>query len=267
MLQVSRLFIYPIKSLAGIELHEAEVTDRGFKYDRRWMLVDNNGRFISQREHAQLALFKTAINVEGVRVSYKDQSIIIPFKPLTDTAINVTVWYDTCTGVLVDPMIDQWFSDALNMSCRLVYMPDSSQRHVSEKYARNNEITSFSDAYPFLLVGQASLNDLNEKLTVPVPIDRFRPNIVFTGGSAFQEDSMSHFTINNVHFYGVKPCARCVMINIDQQTTVKNNEPTKVLARYRLRKNNVYFGQNLIHSGEGKISVGDTINIAESGLI
>lgn len=261
MLQVSRLFIYPVKSLGGIEVQSAEVTDRGFKHDRRWMLIDANNRFLSQRENALMALFKVSVEVDGIKVIYKDSSITIPFEPGTTEGVLASVWDDTCAAIRVGDRYDQWFTDHLGINCRLIYMPDHTYRKVDEKYAHDGEITSFSDAYPFMTIGQASLDELNQRLNADLKIDRFRPNIVFTGGTPFQEDEMRHFIIGDIHFYGVKPCARCVVITIDQQTAQKGAEPTRTLASYRRRNNNVYFGQNLLHHGKGVISVGDTMHL------
>ncbi|WCT12468.1 MOSC domain-containing protein [Mucilaginibacter jinjuensis] len=263
MLQVSQLFIYPIKSLGGIELSSAEVTDRGLKYDRRWMLIDDNNRFISQREFAKMALLHINIDAGGLRVTYMphQSSILIPFHPQTNTVIQATVWDDTCEGTLVDPEVDQWFTQILGMNARLIYMADSSLRAVDPKYAKQQEVTSFADAYPFLIIGQASLDELNTRLQNQIKMDRFRPNIVFTGGEPYAEDVMPHIRINNINFYGVKRCARCVMITIDQQNAAKNVEPMKVLAGYRAQNNKIYFGQNLLHQGVGEISVGDKLEI------
>jgi uncharacterized protein YcbX len=140
-------------------------------------------------------------------------------------------------------------------------MPDHSQRLVDFNYAQQNEITSFSDGYPLLIIGQASLDDLNQKLAQPLPMNRFRPNIVFTGGYPFQEDEMKAFEINDINFYGVKPCARCVITTIDQQTGEKNKEPLKTLSTYRMWDNKVYFGQNLLYNNTGTLHAGDKITL------
>jgi hypothetical protein len=157
---------------------------------------------------------------------------------------------------------DDWFSDQLGMPCRLVYMPDTTRRQVDGRYANNKEITSFSDAFPLLIIGQASLDELNSRLPVALPMNRFRPNIVFTGGTPYQEDAMKQFEIAGISFYGVKPCSRCVITTIDQQTAGKAKEPLKTLHTYRQRNNNVYFGQNLLFRGAGTVKVGDTITIS-----
>jgi len=264
MLRISQLFIYPIKSLGGIELTSAEVTDRGFKYDRRWMLVDVNNRFLSQRELAEMALLKVSIADQGLLVkhAYSDESIIVPFECQTNQTGEFVIWDDTVTGQYVSDAIDQWFSKVLKINCRLIYMPDDSYREVNPKYAVD-KITSLSDAYPFMMVGQSSLDDLNSRLADKLPINRFRPNMVFTGGEPFDEDTMGHVTINGIDFYGVKLCARCPIPTIDQDTIAKSKEPTKTLLTYRRRNNDVYFGQNFVHQGDGVISVGDSIAVLE----
>ena len=147
----------------------------------------------------------------------------------------------------------------LGLSCHLVYMPDSSLRLVDKDYAQNGEVTSFSDGFPTLIIGQASLDDLNQRLLMQIPMDRFRPNIVFKGGRAFEEDEMHSFTINGIQFAGVKPCARCVITTIDQVTGEKGKEPLQALSGYRQVNNKVLFGINLLHEGEDIIHVGDVI--------
>lgn len=247
--------------MGGIALDEATVTDRGLQYDRRWLLIDENNRFLTQREHPVMALFKLSILPEGIGVNFKGDTVTIPFQPQTDITEAVVIWDDTCQATLVSPTLDAWFSERTGMSCRLVYMTEDSRRKVDTNYAGNNEIVSFADGYPFLLIGQASLDDLNSKLEDKLPIDRFRPNIVFTGGTPFQEDEMRHFTIGNIDFFGVKPCARCVMTTIDQQTATKGQEPLRTLAGYRLANKKVLFGQNLLHRGVGEIRTGDVLRM------
>lgn len=264
MLRISQLFIYPIKSLGGIPLSEAKVTDRGFEYDRRWMLVDEQGQFMTQRTIAGMALFTTELNNDGLKVVHKKtgNSILIPFTPSEETMM-VDVWSDRCRGRIVSEEVNAWFSDQMSVKCSLVYMPDTTRRRVDGRYARDKEITSFSDAYPFLIIGQSSLDDLNTRIEKQLPISRFRPNIVFTGGQPFDEDTWAHFAVNSVDFFGVKLCARCVVTTINQDEATKGKEPLKTLATYRMKDKKIFFGQNLLHKGEGIIKVGDSIEIKE----
>ena len=151
----------------------------------------------------------------------------------------------------------------LGIPCRLVYMPNETARITDQRYTPENSITSFSDAYPFLIIGQASLDDLNNRLNEPLPMNRFRPNIVFTGGAPYQEDTMHTFSIGNIIFHGVKLCARCIMTTIDQATAMRYKEPLKTMARYRFKNNKIMFGQNLVHKGLGEISVGDALEVSK----
>ena len=267
MLQVSELFIYPIKSLGGIPVSDAVVTDRGLQYDRRWMLVDSSNVFMTQREFAEMALLQTEISQGGLKVYHKksETSILIPLEPIGET-ISVQVWSDRCRAIVVDQKANEWFSDVLGKNCRLVYMPGTTKRRVDGRYAFNKEVTNFSDGYPFMTIGQSSLDDLNNRLEEKLPINRFRPNIVFTGGIAFEEDTWAHFTINDINFFGVKLCSRCVITTINQDTIKKSKEPLKTLATYRQKNHKIYFGQNLLHHGEGKIYIGDEIKLVERKL-
>jgi uncharacterized protein YcbX len=266
MLKISGLFVYPIKSLGGIALNTAEVGSRGLEHDRRWMLVDENNRFLSQREIPEMALLYVELTPNGLVVMHRHQPeefIEVPFLfDAKETAI-CTIWDDECLAEFVNSEIDSWFTKMLQINCRLVYMPVSTLRQVDQEYARVGQVTSFADAFPFLLIGQASLDELNTRLKEAVPVDRFRPNIVFTGGEPFQEDQMQYLTINGINFFGVKPCARCPVITIDQESGISGKEPLKTLAAYRKKNNKVYFGQNLIHEGEGTIGIGDRIMIKE----
>ncbi|MBS1565761.1 MAG: MOSC domain-containing protein [Bacteroidetes bacterium] len=268
MYTVSGLFIYPVKSLGGIALSEATLTDRGFRYDRRWMITDPLGRFITQREWPLMALIKTEITGAGLCLYHKEkpeERLLVPFQPASPQPVAVTVWDDVCEGLYVDPQADEWLSDMLSRRCRLVHMPDSSLRRVDSRYARHGEITSLSDGYPVLIIGQASLDDLNSRLSQPLPMNRFRPNIVFTGGRPFEEDEMSHFRIGDTDFFAVKPCARCVMTTIDQDTAIAAKEPLRTLAGYRNKDNKIYFGQNILYNGHGTVRVGDAIGLVKRG--
>ena len=266
MLTVSELFIYPVKSLGGISMQAAELTDRGFKYDRRWMLVDEKNRFLSQRELPAMALLQTALTVDGIQVTDRRKprnSIVIPYDAKKRPVVQVQVWDDTCDAILMDEELDKWFTEALQVNCSLVYMPDESLRKVDESYAMDNEVTSFSDGYPVLMIGQSSLNELNSRLEEELPMNRFRPNIVFTGGLPYEEDEMEMFRIGAIAFYGVKLCSRCVVTTIEQTNAVKGKEPLKTLSAYRQQNNKIYFGQNVLYKGYGTIQLGDNITVIQ----
>lgn len=212
-----------------------------------------------------MALLQTGITPEGILVFQKNniaERLIVPFTISTAERLTVQVWKDWCDGLVHDENINQWFSSQLNVTCRLIYMPDDSLRKVDPVYAvHENDITSFSDGYPLMLLSQASLDDLNERLEEPLPMDRFRPNIVITGASAYEEDEMEDFVVGDIRFSGVKLCARCAIPTINQQTLAKSKEPLKTLATYRTIENNIWFGQNVLYDRPGEISVGDEVSV------
>jgi len=267
MLEISGLFVYPVKSLPGVRLQQAVVAKTGFQHDRRWMLVDENNLFISQREAPQMTQLLVAIETDGLKITHKinGASLVLPFgTPAADgahRATSVTIWDDICGAEFVSKEADEWFSKMLGLNCRLVYMPDDTKRIVDQRYAPGDYITSFSDGYPLLIIGQASLDDLNTRLDIPLPMDRFRPNIVFTGGKPFEEDLMENVQIAGINFRGVKLCARCTITTINQEDASRGKEPLKTLASYRQKNNKILFGQNLIHQGGGIVKVGDSLQI------
>lgn len=266
MLSISRLYVYPIKSLGGIELSSAKLTDRGIEHDRRWMLVGEDNRFLTQREFPKLALLRTAIYANELIVSEKgndSEKINLHLYPTGTDLVSVQIWDDVCEAIEMSKEVNEWFSNKVGFACKLVYMPDESKRKVDKDYVLHNDITGFSDAFPVLMIGQASLDDLNSRLELPVPMNRFRPNIVFTGGDPYEEDTMKHFQINGVDLYAVKPCARCVVTTTDQETGATAKEPLKTLASYRTANNKVYFGQNILYKQEGVITVGDELKVVE----
>ena len=260
---LSEINIYPVKSLGGISLPSARVQERGLQFDRRWMLVDAQNQFMTQRKVHKMALIKVSLYDDHLQASMIAMpSLHIPFLPQTNETITVTVWDDTCQAIVVSREANEWFSQALQMPCKLVYMPDNSIRPVDERYAKNSEIVSFADAYPFLLIGQASLDDLNQRLQAPVPMNRFRPNLVVTTDIPFQEDQWKSIRIGETIFHVVKPCARCVLTTIDQQTGIAGKEPLKTLSGYRNANNKVLFGQNLLwDGGNSQINQGDRVEI------
>ncbi len=251
--------------MGGISLQQAILTDRGLQYDRRWMLIDESNKFLSQRTLAAMALFTVSVTNKVLQVRYipKNEEISIALQPLNPQTIKATIWDDVCDVQLVDERADEWFTVRLGMRCRLVYMPDFSERLVEQDYRHNNDLTSLSDGYAALLVGEASLKELNRRLSQPLPMDRFRPNIVFTGAAPHEEDTFAHVKIGSYELFGIKPCARCTVTTINQQTAQKGTEPLVTMAGYRKLKNNIYFGQNLSMKGGGIIKVGQQLEVLE----
>ncbi len=259
---VQNLYLYPIKSLGGISVQEAQVEEKGFKYDRRWMLVDQSGGFLTQRQHPQLALLQVALGESELSVFSKvdpSREISFDLEMNSGKEMQVSVWGDVVTALQVAPEVSAWFSDFLGMNVELVLMPESSHRKLDPRYAVQEESVSFADGMPYVMVGQASLDELNGRLADPVGMDRFRPNLVFSGGEAFTEDQFKQLQIGEVEFQVVKPCARCVMITVDQEKGTKGREPLATLATYRSQGSKVYFGQNAVALTQGIVRVGDPI--------
>ncbi|HEY3404323.1 MAG TPA: MOSC N-terminal beta barrel domain-containing protein [Ohtaekwangia sp.] len=259
-LQLSQIWIYPIKSLGGIPLTSAKVMEKGLQNDRRFMLVGDDGLFMTQRIYPKMALFKTSLSGDNVVIRFGADQIELPLHPtVAGDERSVQVWDDTVTATEAAGAFHQWFSDRLDLNCKLMFFPEGNPRPVDPKYKVNDEHVGFADAYPFLIIGQCSLDDLNSRLKEPLPMNRFRPNFVFTGGEAFEEDNWRNFTIGSNRFVGVKPCARCVLTTVNQDTAVKGAEPLRTLATYRNKNNKILFGQNLVALDHTQVQVGDRI--------
>ncbi|HZY79921.1 MAG TPA: MOSC N-terminal beta barrel domain-containing protein [Cyclobacteriaceae bacterium] len=257
--RISELYIYPVKSLGGIPVTSANVTKKGLENDRRWMLVDEQNIFLTQRIHTHMSLFKMSFGPNGFRVSYKNDHIDIPHTR-EGAPVRAKIWDDEVTVEEVSASHSQWFSERIGIKCKLVGFPEENARPVDQKYRTSeDDHVSLADAYPLLLLGQSTLDDLNQRLKIPVPMNRFRPSVVFTGGDAFDEDTFRNFTIGGGTFAGVKTCKRCVLITVDQETGIKGVEPLATLSTYRRWDNGVHFGQNVIPVKLGQISIGDEI--------
>ena len=263
MLTLSEINIYPIKSLGGISLQSSVVEERGLKHDRRWVLVDESNKFFTQRDFPEMALIKVAVDQDGLKLQHKTKTIeqlFIPFEFEHSKTDKVVIWDDTVTGEFYNSQIDNWFSEIIGIECHLVKMPESTKRVVDTTYAKN-KIVRFADRFPFLIIGQASLDDLNSRIEVPLPMNRFRTNFVFTGGKSFEEDNWKSFKIGDVAFQAVKPCARCVITTTDQETSDRAHEPLLTLSKYRKVDNKVMFGMNLVCESTGQITVGNKIEL------
>lgn len=266
-LKLTQIWIYPIKSLGGISLSSAKVLGKGLKFDRRWMLVDKNGKFLTQRVHPSMALFRLSMDDDTLTVRYKEDSINLSLKHSpTSGSLQVQIWDDTVMAVEVGEEYNQWFTMHLGLECRLVYFPEESARPVDPRYKVNDEHVSLADAYPFLIIGQSSLDDLNKRLEQTLSMKRFRPNFVVEGGEPYEEDTWTSLTIGATRFMGVKPCARCVLITVDPETSEKGAEPLRMLSTYRKQGNKIYFGQNLVALDLAEVYVGDTVTIKNPKL-
>lgn len=260
--EVSGLFFYPLKSAAGISASTVMLDEFGFRNDRRWMLVDDQGQFLSQRRFPRFCLVHVMIADDYMQVSAPGQVTLTVNVPSSEASPRqVVVWEDTCQVADAGDTAASWFSDFLQQECRLVYFPDDVHRQVDTRFAHPGEVTAFSDGFPILLISEASLAALNAKLATPVGMDRFRPNLVVRGCEPFAEDGWQTLALGDWKLRVVKPCSRCIIPNIDQETAQRQSEPAKTLATFRRRDNKVFFGQNVIHQGPGRLSLGDRLEI------
>lgn len=270
-MRLTEINIYPIKSLKGVSLNEARTENRGLELDRRWMLVDERNKFLTQREIPKMATLEVGIKEGELKISDQKKEIFIPFKPKTNELLKVEIWASKCRALVYENEINNWFSQVLETKCKLVLMPKETKRIVNPIYAvkKFQDVVSFADGYPFLMIGESSLDDLNSRLEKKLPMNRFRPNFVFNGSASFSEDKWKKIKIGNTVFHIVKPCARCVITTIDQDKGIfDGKEPLKTLAEYRTKKksseNKILFGQNLIAENAGEIlKLNDEIEVIE----
>lgn len=275
---LSEINIYPIKSLRGISVESAIAEERGLRHDRRWMLTNRDGIFMTQREFPRMALIDVAIASDGLNVTSENGGeMAIPFEPDKGARQRVTIWNSVCDAEVYRGAISEWFSDVLGTACQLVRMPDATQRHINPIFDRGRDIVSFADGYPIMVVGEASLEDLNSRLEERLPMNRFRPNLVVSDSEPYAEDDWSRIRIGEAVFSSTKPCARCVITTVDQSKgKFAGKEPLKSLATYRMAKdvipdkyelfgmngNAVLFGQNLIpETPNATIRVADAITV------
>lgn len=257
---VSELYVYPIKACRGVAVDQAELTRRGLAQDRRYMLVDGSGRFISQRERARLALFHTAFASDQIVVNHSSApQLLLPLTLQDGPRRRVTVWRDEVSAI-VHERGSAWFSERLGEPVQLVFMPDEVERQVNPERGLPGDIVSFADAYPLLLIGQSSLDALNSRLQQPLVMRRFRPNVVVSGAAPHAEDEWRTLRIGDVPFRAPKLCDRCVVTTIDPETGHKGTEPLATLARYRKWDGKVWFGTNIIPDvARGVLRVGDAV--------
>ena len=251
-------------------MSESFVEQKGLRFDRRWLLVNDKNEFLTQREFPKMATLATEIAENRLKVRDRENVLEIPFEPREEISASVKIWSSRVRAQVYGREINDWFSEVLQIDCKLVSMPEKSKRKVNYFYAvHKDDAVSFADGYPFLLIGENSLNDLNARLERDVPMNRFRPNFVVSGGAPFEEDAWEKIKIGGAVFHVVKPCGRCVITTIDQETGVSaGREPLKTLATYRIPKHSVKrkinFGQNLIAETVGvNVKVGDAVEILE----
>jgi len=256
---ISALYVYPIKSCRGVRVDDWPVVERGFAADRRWMIVNSAGLFVTQRELPQLCRVGTRLHSDTIELSAPGNvPLSLPLTLEQGLSRTVRVWQDDTLG-LVHAEGSAWFSRYLGAPLELVYMPDSARRAVNPERARPSDVVSFADGYPFLILSEASLADLNARLQHPIAMERFRPNIVVSGSEPYAEDGYQRVRLGEISFRGPKRCERCVITTLDPETGESSTEPLRTLARYRLAEQKVWFGMNLIHDQLGTLRVGDMV--------
>ena len=263
---LSAITLYPVKSLAGISVTRWPVTKTGLQYDRKWMLIDKDRQFLSQRKLPQMALIKTALTDSHLILSASGmENLSLPLAPIDGDIINSTIWHDQCDARSVSLEADQWLSHFLNLDCRLVYQPDEMIRPVDPQYAYDTDAVAFSDGFPFLIISENSLVSLNREMQLNLPMTRFRPNLVISGCPGYAEDNWREISIGAIDFRLPKPCSRCSVPAIDPDTAQTGKEPLTTLNRIRKWQNKIYFGQNALHNQCGILTVGDTVRVKVVG--
>lgn len=262
-MRLARIYVHPIKSARGISLRRAELDRLGLRHDRRWMLVDENGTFLSQRALPRMALTSPSFSNDTLRVSAPEMpDLSLPLhSPETGERLPVNIFGDELLAAPAGEEADRWFASFLGVDCRLVYMPEDAVRPVDPRYAASTDRVGFADGFPLLMFSESSLADLNSRLPEPVSERRFRPNLLISGCGPFAEDGWKRLRIADVSLRVAKPCARCTIPTVDPSAGVKGKEPLRTLNEYRKVGSEVMFGQNLAHDGAGELRVGDAVKV------
>ncbi len=262
---LSHINLFPIKSCAPLTPDRAFVELRGLRGDRRWMIVDADGKFITARKHPRLVMVRATPNDEGLSLEAPGMAPR-QLDPILDSALTpVKIWKDEVMARSAHADADAWISTYLGVPARFVFMADDCVRAVDSDYAHVGDQVSFADGYPILLISQAALDGLNGRLATPVQMLRFRPSLVVANTVAHAEDGWRSIRIGGVRFELVKPCARCVLTTVDPESGIPDaaGEPLRTLVSYRRFDNGVMFGQNLIPRGTGAIRVGDEVSVID----
>lgn len=268
MLRLSALYRYPLKSAKGEALQAIGLDKLGLDGDRRWMLVDEaSGRFLTQRAVAQMSQLSALWNAEGgLALSAPGFAPIDIALPDSDAQLRgVTIWRDTLRVPDAGDEAGAWVSQFIGKPTRLVQVPLDRARMTETGYGKDDDQVAFADGYPLLLIGQASLEDLSQRVGRPLEMLRFRPNLVIEGSAAFAEDGWKRIRIGEIEFRVVKSCSRCILTTIDPQTGERSDdrEPLATLQKYRSQADGAMFGQNLVNDGNGRLEVGMPVEILE----
>ena len=268
-MKVVGLHRYPVKSLRGEQLERTDVEPIGFAGDRRWMVVNRAGRFLTIRQHPALTQVEVVTRPEGIVIRHAGHgSIAVATPRFSSPRIDVAIWHDVVPAVVADPEAGVFLARILQTEVDLVYLADKSARQIDLTYATPGEHVSFADGYPVLMTTTGSLEDLNYRLAAPIGMNRFRPNLVVSTAEGWLEDQWKVIRIGALIFRVAKPCARCVVTTRDPLTgdQADPREPLATLSSFhRASTGGAIFGQNLVPDGPGTISINDSIEILESG--
>ena len=263
-IRLSAIHLYPVKGIRGISVSGAQVEAEGLRHDRRWMVVDAQGQFISQRSQPRLALITGQFDGRRLVLSAPGQDPLELEIPDGSQRLEVTVWHDRLEAAAADPQADRWLSQYLDQYCRLAFMDAACRRPIVSSSGQPTDTVSFADGYPCLMISSASLEDLNSRLADPLPMDRFRPNLVVDGCAAFAEDGWRKIAVGESIFRFTGLCPRCSVTTVDQASGQRDSEePLTTLFTYRQRENGVVFGVNLVPEQTGSIALGDQVTVLE----
>ena len=262
-MRLAALYIYPIKSTAPLALQEACVERRGLAHDRRWMVVDASGRFVTGRQTPRMTLIRARPLASGLELQAPGMATLFVTEPGDAERLAATVWGDTIDAQVYATHADAWLSEFLGQPVRLVHMDADAVRPIDPDYSQPGDEVSFADGYPLLVIGQSALDGLNARLRKPVSMLQFRPNLVIDGVAAHAEDQWRRVRIGGVEFDAVKPCVRCVFTTVDPERGERDpdGEPLRTLVSYRRLAKGVSFGQQLIPRGPGVVRAGDCVEV------
>lgn len=261
MIRLREIWIYPVKSLSGVRVAEARVEDRGLAGDRRFMVVDPSGRFVTQRERPELARLVPRFDGADLVIEAPGAKLRVPREGgADDAALEASIWGDAVSARDAGPAAAAFLTDFLGAPHRLARMPPSTRRPADREDAREGDLVAFQDGFPFLVIGQASLEWLNTRLDARVDIRRFRPNLVVEGAPAFAEDEWAAVSIGEVTLHVSKACPRCSMVDVDPDRGIKERGVLAKLAELRTIDRAARFGQNCVHDGTGTLREGDAVS-------
>jgi uncharacterized protein len=261
---LASIHIYPLKSCAPLPLDTTSVQRRGIAHDRRWLVVDADNRFVTAREYPRLTLIRATAGDDSLHLAAPGMpALSVDVPPADACRLTITIWDDRVVPLRADARANAWISEFLEKPCTVVYMDDACVRAADPDWSAAGDEVSFADGYPLLLISQAAVDHLNERLQKPVPALRFRPNLLVAGTEAHAEDGWKRIRIGDIEFDVVKPCIRCVFTTVDffSGTFDPTGEPLRTLIKYRRTPKGVAFGQNLIPRSEGSLRVGDPVTV------